>query len=145
MCGRNAVLDADDQAFLRELTLSQPSGVRLRKLTQQFCLLNYGDVDVGPCVSTIRRELKRIGLSRKKITRVHQLCCPIEGLEFISSIAFVHPSYLINIDGMVQANKDRFALLAPTLLLLPPCFLRLVTPPFLPLLSRPLYSSPPPL
>mmetsp|Transcript_34895 Transcript_34895/g.76949 ORF Transcript_34895/g.76949 Transcript_34895/m.76949 type:complete len:257 (-) Transcript_34895:32-802(-) len=84
--------------------------MRLNRLATIFNEEFYAaDPGLGSSVSTIARELHRLNLSRKVLQRRHIRACAQQQLEYLDSVAFVHPSKIIDIDGMVQCPKDFLA------------------------------------
>ena len=53
--------------------------------------------------TTLTRDL---GLSRKKIKRVHKNADPGQQVDFLQFIAPIDPSALISIDGMTESKGD---------------------------------------
>jgi len=82
--------------------------LRLHELATIFVDTFYGDNDVTipPCMSTIYRELIKRGFSYKEVVYRNLLANPIEQLQYLQDIAFLDPSLIVDIDGMVQNPKD---------------------------------------
>jgi transposase len=117
ICGRKRKLSpgSDEAEFLLHLNHTHKS-MRLSSLASMFEKEFYGgnllSTDKNHHVSTtiVRKALKEGGLSRKKIEWRNIRRNPSDQVKFMDEIAYVDPSHLVDIDGMVQNAKVKILL-----------------------------------
>lgn len=97
----------DAELEMLSTLIKEQSTRRLRKLTATYSQL-FGKVSLCTIYRRMTEDVEDggLGLSRKKQTRIHDRCNPIEGLAYYDHIAHQNPLYCINIDGCVEAAKD---------------------------------------
>jgi len=107
--GRPQKLNYDSRNYLMSMMKSQVSQVSVLALSRNFLIEYYGRLSGEriPSYRTILRAIKQARYTLKKSEMRSKLQDPVEGLDFLETIAFVHPRHMIDIDGM-NNNPDSF-------------------------------------
>ena len=115
--GRPLSLSYFNRLLIQHSVLSNKTR-RLCEMYQEYCVMFYPDNDVEDAeeednahhrlsLSTFGRTLKRQHISRKIIERRNINQNPVEGLEFLDSIAHINPIFMIDIDESKQDRQSR--------------------------------------
>jgi len=115
--GRPLSLSYFDRLLIRQSVLSNKTR-RLCQMYRDYCEMFYPNNDSDDeeeeivqhhrlSLSTFQRTVQRLHISRKKIERRNIYQNPVEGLEFLDSIAHINPIFMIDIDETKQDRHSR--------------------------------------
>ena len=104
--GRPQTLDECALSFLRQI-IAENQTAKLSLITRLFCEGYYGDIDLGPCQTTVWNALRvKLRWSRKVMTRRNIAADPSDQVEFLLEMAYINALRLVSIDGMIQKKED---------------------------------------
>ena len=103
--GRPRSMQPSDCQVLRGI-IERRRNCRLKTITSKFSDLFDDEYRSVPCQCTLHGTLKRLGISRKKLTRRHINQDPIKQLEFLDRVSYLSADRIIDMDGIHFNPKD---------------------------------------